>query len=317
MSIVQFDQAVVHNQVPVSVNYRKPRQNKRKFYSESVSSGDIRYTETESEQEDLEESENEENQNKSEENRIAKENDKDPPIISTTMETEELRELQEQMASLQTQLRLQHRAQQQTASALEQAPIPEAGSTRRLTPFHGYDSEDVNRWLDKIENYLTLRRIDLTSKTAQAELVINLAGPAEDLYYSLPVDQKSTHVELRNSLRERFANDNQSWIIWQAVTTGQQREIEPLDTYLTDLPSKFRRLSITDAEKMRYFVQGLRQEIRETVLDHLLYKTISICYDSIILYVLLSTICVHCLANVVPSKRSESLIHCLLVTVYV
>ena len=53
------------------------------------------------------------------------------------------------------------------------------------------------------------------------------------------------------------------------------------------------------------------------VNESLLHKTISISYDSIILYVLLPTICVHCLANVVPSKRSESLIHCLLVTVYV
>lgn len=94
-------------------NQNKTNEN---FYSESVSSGDLGYTETESEQEDLEESEDEENQNKNEENRIEEENDKNPPIISSTMETEELRELQEQMASLQTQLRLQHRAQQQTVS---------------------------------------------------------------------------------------------------------------------------------------------------------------------------------------------------------
>ena len=38
---------------------------------------------------------------------------------------------------------------------------------------------------------------------------------------------------------------------------------------------------------------------------------------SIILYVLLSSICVHRLPNAVSSKWSESLIHCLLVTVYV
>ena len=124
----------------------------------------------------------------------------------------------------------------------------------------------MNQWLDKIENYLTLRRIDLTSRTAQVELVMNLAGPAEDFYYSLPHDRKTTYAKLRDSLRERFANDNQSWIIWQAVTTRQQGAIEPLDTYPTDLTNKFRRLNITDAEKMRYFVQGLRPEIRETVL---------------------------------------------------
>lgn len=63
---------------------------------------------------------------------------------------------------------------------MEQAPIQETVSTRRPTSLHGYDSEDVNRSLDKIENYLTLYRIDLISRTAQAELVMNLAGTAED-----------------------------------------------------------------------------------------------------------------------------------------
>ena len=50
-------------------------------------------------------------------------------------------------------------------------------------------------------------------------------------------------------------------------------------------------------------------------MNHLLYNRVG--QYSIILYVSLSSICVHCLANVVSSKLSESLIHCLLVTVYV
>ena len=269
-------QLTCHSQVRDrdSINYKKPKQNKTvktKTRSDSVSSADSRYRETDSERRDSEDSEDEQGKNINEEKRIRSEkphrvNERDQPDLSVIMEADAFRKLQEQMATLQNQLRLQHRAQQQTASALEQAPIPETVSTRRPAPFHGYDSEDVNRWLDKIENYLTLRRIDLTSRTAQAELVMNLAGPAEDFYYSLPPDRKSTYVELRDSLRERFANDNQSWIIWQAVTTRQQGAIEPLDTYLTDLTNKFRRLNITDAEKMRYFVQGLRPEVRETVL---------------------------------------------------
>ncbi|KAL9960522.1 hypothetical protein ACROYT_G033994 [Oculina patagonica] len=186
--------------------------------------------------------------------------------MSPSAEEDILRDIQEQMTALQTQMWYQHAMQQQAVNALDQAPLPETISTRRPPPFHGYDSEDINRWLDKFENYLKLRRIDLATPTAQAELVMSLAGPAEDFYYSLPLEQKSTYAELRNLLRERFANDNQSWIIWQAVATRQQGSIESLDTYLTDLTNKFRRLNITDAEKMRYFVQGLRPEIRETVL---------------------------------------------------
>ena len=180
-----------------------------------------------------------------------------------SMEAELLRALQQQVAHLQTQLQAQ---QQQTTSALERTPIPESSSSQRPPRFHGYDSEDVSRWLDKIESYLRLRRIDPASSTALAELSLNLAGPAEDYFYSLPQDRKATFKQLRDALQERFSNDNQSWLIWQAVTTRQQGPLEPLDTYLTDLTNKFRRLNITDAEKMRYFVQGLRTEVRKTVL---------------------------------------------------
>ena len=177
-----------------------------------------------------------------------------------------LQGLQEQMAAVQAQLTVHQTQQKKTADTLEHSPIPEIASTHRPVPFHGYDSEDVNRWLDKLEYYLKLRRIDVRSPTALAELVLNLSGPAEDFFYSLPDDCKETFGQLRNAMKERFSNDNQSWITWQAVTTRQQGEIEPLDVYLTDLTKNFRRLNITDAEKMRYFVQGLRNEIRKAVL---------------------------------------------------
>ena len=182
------------------------------------------------------------------------------------MSAELLKGLQEQMVAIQAQLATQQAQEKKTASAFEHSPIPEVASAHRPVPFHGYDAEDVNRWLDKLEYYLKLRRIDTASPTALAELVLNLAGPTEDFFYSLPGDRKGTFELLRDALDERFSNDNQSWITWQAVTTRQQGELEPLDTYLTELTNNFRRLHITDAEKMRYFVQGLRSEIRKAVL---------------------------------------------------
>ena len=113
---------------------------------------------------------------------------------------------------------------------------------------------------------MTLLRINTSTPPALAELVLNLAGPAEDFYYSLPGDCKDTFTKLRDALKERFANENQSWIIWQAITTRQQGPEEPLDTYLTDLTGTFRRINISDADEMRYFVEGLRTDLRETVL---------------------------------------------------
>ena len=259
------------------INYTKSKQSEsgaREEYSFSSDSDDeLSKEETEASDEFCDNDENssedesiEEKNERSNNKKKNKENSKSKPRQSAKMEAELLKEMQEQITTLRAQLDLQRQVQQKTASALEQAPIPESSSTRRPPPFHGYDSEDINRWLDKIENYLRLRRISLPSPTALAELIMNLAGPAEDFYYFLPPDQKGTYADLRDSLRELFANDNQSWIIWQAVSTRQQGAMETLDTYLTDLTNKFRRLNITDAEKMRCFVQGLRPEIRETVL---------------------------------------------------
>ena len=39
-----------------------------------------------------------------------------------------------------------------------------------------------------------------------------------------------------------------------------------MDVYLTDLTNKFQRLNISDADKMRYFIQGIKSDVRETVL---------------------------------------------------
>ena len=183
-----------------------------------------------------------------------------------TMQAEVVTELQDQIASLRRELlEQQERSRRQTINAVEHAPLPDITSTHRPPAFHGFDSEDINRWLDKVENYLKLRRINTATPTAWAELVLNLAGPTGDFYYSLEEDKRDTYDKLRNVLRERFANENQSWIIWQAITTRQQGPVESLDTYLTDLTAKFRRINISDADKMRYFVQGLRANLRETV----------------------------------------------------
>ena len=94
-------------------------------------------------------------------------NEEDHPLeeLSETnaMSAEFLKGLQEQVVVIQAQLATQQAQQKKTASAFERSPIPEVASAHRPVPFHGYDAEDVNRWLDKLEYYLKLRRIDTAS----------------------------------------------------------------------------------------------------------------------------------------------------------
>lgn len=167
------------------------------------------FSERENLSEDSIESSVSENEATSQASNFTDDNEEDHPLeeLSETdaMSSELLKQLQEQIAAIQAQ-------QKKTSTALETAPIPESTGTHRPPFFHDYDSEDVSRWLSKFESYLKLTRINPASPTALAELELNLAGPAEDFYYSLPADQRETLNQLRDALRERFANDNQSWI---------------------------------------------------------------------------------------------------------
>ena len=64
-------------------------------------------------------------------------------------------ELQDQTALLRRELlKQQERSRefrQQTINAFEQVPIPDTTSSHRPAVFHGLGSEDINRWLDKVE----------------------------------------------------------------------------------------------------------------------------------------------------------------------
>lgn len=51
---------------------------------------------------------------------------------------------------------------------MEQAPTSDISSSHRPATFHGFDSEDINRWLDKVENYLKLRPEQLKARRDRA-----------------------------------------------------------------------------------------------------------------------------------------------------
>ena len=56
-----------------------------------------------------------------------------------------------------------------------QALIPDAYSSQRPATFHGFDSEDFKRWLDKKDNCLKLLKIN-NRPTTLAELTLNRTG---------------------------------------------------------------------------------------------------------------------------------------------
>ena len=59
-----------------------------------------------------------------------------------------------------------------------------------INKFHGYENEDINCWLEKLELVLDSKGIRLEVPTARTQLINNLAGPAETFMSELPPDER-------------------------------------------------------------------------------------------------------------------------------
>ena len=227
-----------HSQGLDSINYKKSKQNKTDTRRGSHSSNDIRNKSTCSSREDSEDDESDEGSrtpDKPEPEEIM-----DPHLIQTLTEA------------------LQRIGQQQQTSIV----VPE---TIRIQPFRGLDGDDVVEWFEVFENRLKRRHIALDGESALTELVLHLAGPAKDFYSDLTSDEKDTLENVKRIMIEHYSSKDHGYGQREYLLNRQQAPSESLDHYLTDICSKFRRLGLTNKEKMAYFLQGLRPEIRQLV----------------------------------------------------
>ena len=255
-------QLTCHSQVRDrdSINYKKPKQNKTvktKTRSDSVSSADSRYRETDSERRDSEDSEDEENKiNNERETEADREND------DLRMDQSEIAEFQKQVMDFQRQM---YRQLKDTQAAMENVAVPEP-TLAKPTLFHGYENENVDRWLQRFTLYLANRKIRTDSSQAAIQLALHLSGPAESFYYNLSGPVQGSFDDLRNALKERFSPAHRSLRLRQALSIRRQGPSESIEKFLADLNEKFSCLDLRDEDKLSYLIQGLRPDIQAEVL---------------------------------------------------
>lgn len=125
--------------------------------------------------------------------------------------------------------------------------------TIKLPLFHGYESENFERWLEKFLLHLERRRLRSISDAELAELALYLAGPAESCFRSLTSSDKKTVDSLSNALRDRFSSKDRVW----RLTARKQGSSEPLDKYIENLQNKFDNLELSEEEKVWFFTQAI------------------------------------------------------------
>ena len=172
------------------------------------------------------------------------------------MASSDLTDFQTQMLELQKQMCDQIK---------DQVVLPEP-TLIKPTIFHGYENENVDRWLQRFALNLANKRIHETSKQAAIQLALHLSGPAESFYYNLCSTVQGSYVELRKALQERFAPAHRSLRLRQSLSIRRQGRQEPIEKFLADLNEKFSCLNLRDEDKLSYLIQGLRADIQAEVL---------------------------------------------------
>ena len=140
------------------------------------------------------------------------------------MASSDLTDFQTQMLELQKQMCDQIK---------DQVVLPEP-TLIKPTIFHGYENENVNRWLQRFALYLANKRIPETSKQAAIQLALHLSRPAESFYYNLCSTVQGSYVELRKALQERFAPAHRPLRLRQALSIRHQGPQEPIEKFLAD-----------------------------------------------------------------------------------
>ena len=72
-------------------------------------------------------------------------------------------------------------------------------------------------------------------------------------------------TQIHAAFKERFASGPQNWIISQQLATRKQVQGERIDDYIADVTRLCKRLKLSDADSMRYFIQGLQPHIQSYV----------------------------------------------------
>jgi len=133
--------------------------------------------------------------------------------------------------------------------------------------FTGLPTQDAEKWLKKFNYYTTFR--GLTPATSLQLFKLLMTDAAADWLESLPVATKNDITPLTAAFNERFAaSDIYRWQKAAEVWSRQQSDTESVDTFMTDVLNKAKRVPIDDVNLLRFaIIKGLKASVKQHVLQ--------------------------------------------------
>ena len=133
--------------------------------------------------------------------------------------------------------------------------------------FHGLQSEDAEGWLRDVQHWCAYRKLDDAGSLGVVPLLMK--DGARNFYETLDPSHKDTMEHFIGAFREHFKRDAaNSWKDVAAVWLTSQQPGQSVEAYISAVEQKARRANLEEEQLRFSILNGLRQEIRQQVLQH-------------------------------------------------
>ncbi len=170
----------------------------------------------------------------------------------------ELREQNERLQKLVHELQESNQGQMAaTAPGLDSVVAPKT--------FSGDKNEDMNEWVEFLDSYIAFRKIEYTD--AQNLIPLFLRGSASEWWKSLETKPTSM-ANFVTAFKAQFKPTGAAkWGARNEMWNRRQLPNEKVGLYVEEMKAMARRLNIDDETTMWAIVNGLKTEIRPSVIE--------------------------------------------------
>lgn len=133
----------------------------------------------------------------------------------------------------------------------------------KLEPFHGY-GQSAQDFLRHFELMCETQGVPPNKKAGYFALLLKSA--ASNWYWQLPATTRQDYACLQKCFLQRFHNPSLEALKMQALLQKEMGPNDSIDLYINEMSNLSSEFSLSEKEKLSFFLKGLRTDIKQYVL---------------------------------------------------
>jgi hypothetical protein len=131
--------------------------------------------------------------------------------------------------------------------------------------FTGMSGDDSHRWLNKLENYFLVKKIEGDQRAAVLSLLLDSA--ARDWYEALPDETRGKYDDLLKAFKDRYITSTNTWKEVADIFSKTQKPGEPTLDYIAAKRRMANQAKLPPEQTLQAIITGLDPAIRPFLLQ--------------------------------------------------